>query len=187
VSRSWLGAHPAPYSLSYEIYKRLPNDTDLSIFKEAGFAGLNFAYIKGANHYHTQIDIIESIDERSLQHHGAYFVSLARRLGDLDILQLKDADAIYFNLPGSLLVHYSVVWVKYLVALASIVLATVAGFGLSGPDCFHSRAKIPKSQRKCWAFFGFSWAQFGHRLGQTGAKTRQKQAGKVLKAKDEQM
>ena len=123
--------YPIANSLSYEIYKRLPNDTDLSIFKEAGFAGLNFAYIKGVNHYHTQIDNIESIDERSLQHHGTYLVSLARRLGDLDTVQLKDADAIYFNLPGWLLVHYSVVWVKYLVALASIVLAAVVGFGLS--------------------------------------------------------
>jgi hypothetical protein len=36
-------------------------------------------------------------------------------------------------------------------------------------------------------FFGFFWAQFGHRLSQTGAKTRQKQAAKVLKAKDEQL
>jgi hypothetical protein len=122
--------HPIANSLSYEIYKRLPNDTDLSIFKEAGFAGLNFAYIKGLNHYHTQIDNIESIDERSLQHHGTYLVSLARHFGDLDIVQSKDNDAVYFNFLGSILVHYSVIWVKYLAALASMVLAAAVAFGL---------------------------------------------------------
>jgi hypothetical protein len=37
------------------------------------------------------------------------------------------------------------------------------------------------------AAFCVSWAQFGHRLRQTGAKTRQWKAAKRLKAKDEQM
>lgn len=48
-------AQAAPYpianSLSEEIYGRLPNDTDLTVFKDAGIAGLNFAYLKGINSY----------------------------------------------------------------------------------------------------------------------------------------
>src|SRR5262249_11295490 len=42
-------------SFSNEIYKRLPNDTDFSIFKKAGLEGLNFAYIKGLAYYHTTL------------------------------------------------------------------------------------------------------------------------------------
>ena len=47
-------ARSAPYpvttSLSYEIYKRLPNNTDFTEFRRAGLAGLNFAYLNGATH-----------------------------------------------------------------------------------------------------------------------------------------
>ena len=55
-------AAPAPVvsnSLAYEIYKLLPNDTDLTVFKEAGWPGLNFAYINGQPHYHTQLDSLD--------------------------------------------------------------------------------------------------------------------------------
>ncbi len=42
-------AQAAPYprtdSISYEIYRSLPNDTDLTVFKRHGYAGLNFAFI----------------------------------------------------------------------------------------------------------------------------------------------
>jgi hypothetical protein len=42
-------AEAAPYpqanSLSYKAYRNMPNDTDLTIFKKAGIAGLNFAFI----------------------------------------------------------------------------------------------------------------------------------------------
>jgi len=42
-------AQSAPYprtdSLSYEVYRRLPNDTDLTVFKKRGYSGLNFAFI----------------------------------------------------------------------------------------------------------------------------------------------
>src|SRR5258706_7442827 len=36
---------PAAHSLAPAIYQLLPNRTDFTVFKEAGFAGLNFAYI----------------------------------------------------------------------------------------------------------------------------------------------
>ena len=57
--------YPAANSLLYEIYRLLPNDTDLSIFKQAKMRGLNFAFIEEPTHYHTQLDSIANIDERS--------------------------------------------------------------------------------------------------------------------------
>ena len=32
---------------------------------------MNFAYINGLTHYHTQLDNLENVDARTLQHHGA--------------------------------------------------------------------------------------------------------------------
>src|SRR4030095_8333053 len=66
--------YPVATSLSYEIYKLLPNDTDFTIFKDAGFSGFNFSYIDGYAYYHSAIDSVETIDERSLQHHGSYML-----------------------------------------------------------------------------------------------------------------
>ena len=43
-------------SLSYEVYKRLPNDTDFSVFRKAGKQGLDFAGIARAAVYHQAFD-----------------------------------------------------------------------------------------------------------------------------------
>ena len=47
IVREFAAAAPDPItsSLSYEAYKLLPNDTDLTIFKQAGLPGLGFAYV----------------------------------------------------------------------------------------------------------------------------------------------
>src|SRR5215469_15271705 len=50
--------HPATSSIGYTVYKRLPNDTDFSVFKAAGYQGLNFAFIDDVAHYHTPLDNI---------------------------------------------------------------------------------------------------------------------------------
>jgi Peptidase family M28 len=101
-------AAPAPVanSLSYEIYKRLPNDTDLSVFKKGGLSGLNFAYIDGLTRYHTGTDSLENINERSLQHHGSYALALTRHLGGLNLTQTTGGDAVYFNPLGKAFIHY---------------------------------------------------------------------------------
>lgn len=91
-------------SLMGEIYRHLPNDTDFSVFLEAGDAGLNLAFIDGLTHYHSVRDRPEDLDLASLQHHG----ELARGLVDaLDAIVLDRAsrDRAYFNVGGTL-VHY---------------------------------------------------------------------------------
>jgi len=119
-------------SLLYEAYKVLPNDSDLSIFKKAGLAGLNFAYIEGLPRFHTLADNLEVLDERSLQHHGAYALELTHHFGNLNFdSQISKSDSIYFNTFGTSLVHYS-----KNVAIAASIFATalfiaVAMFGFA--------------------------------------------------------
>lgn len=73
-------ARPSALSLSYEVYRRLPNDTDLSVFKRAGAQGLNFAFIGGVRRYHTPLDDLAHLDLGSLQQEGDAVLGAARAL-----------------------------------------------------------------------------------------------------------
>lgn len=128
-------AKAAPYpianSLSSNIYRLLPNDTDLTIFIEADMTGLNFAFIKGLDHYHSPQDSVDNLDQRSLQHQGSYALALTRYFGNLSSeLPASQGNAVYFNTFGSHLVVYSEKWIKPLAALISMFLAGLIVFGL---------------------------------------------------------
>lgn len=79
------GVRPVTSSLFDEVYRRLPNDTDFTIFRRAGRAGLNFAFIGGSEAYHMPLDTPERLSPASLQHHGEAALSLARELGETDL------------------------------------------------------------------------------------------------------
>lgn len=119
-------------SLMYALYKRLPNDTDMSVFKNAGLEGFNFAYADGIHHYHTALDTADELDERSLQHHGAYALSLARHFGDSNLApeDTTPGDSVYFDLFGSALVSYSVRWVLPLTILTTLAFVAALAFAL---------------------------------------------------------
>ena len=121
---------PFAHSLSYEIYKLLPNDTDLTSFKEAGLAGLNFANIDGIAHYHAPQDNLSAVDVRTVQHQGSYAVALARHFGNVDLNQTSNQNAVYFDLFGRMLLHYSYAWVIPLTLLAGVlfVVVLIVGF-----------------------------------------------------------
>lgn len=121
---------PVSHSLAYEIYKLLPNDTDLTVFRKRGLAGLNFAYIDGVPSYHTQLDSISELDERSLQHHGSYALALTRHFGNVDLGEVRAPDSVYFDLLSTKLIHYPVSWARWLSALVVILLIGLVVFGL---------------------------------------------------------
>ncbi len=95
--------YPVATSLTYEIYKRLPNDTDMSVFRRYGYAGLDFAFIDNVLAYHTAFDDAAHLDPATLQHAGSYALSLARRFGDADLPRLRQpqSDAVYFSAVGN--------------------------------------------------------------------------------------
>lgn len=122
--------YPMAHSLSYEIYRLLPNDTDMTVFKRAGLSGLNFANIDGINRYHTPLDNLAGVDQNSMQHQGSYALALTRRLGNLDLTQTKERNAVYFDLFGRFLVHYSSAWVIPLTVLISVLFVALVIVGL---------------------------------------------------------
>jgi Peptidase family M28 len=121
--------HPMANSLSYEIYKLLGNNTDLTIFKSANVPGMNFAFIDSPMLYHTRADSIENIDERSLQHQGSYILSLAQHFGNVSLDQPRQGNAIYFDVLGLTLLHYPAAWVLPLLVLTLLALIAVMVLG----------------------------------------------------------
>jgi hypothetical protein len=115
---------PVGTSFAVEVYRLLPNDTDFTAFLQAGFRGLNTAYIDGAARYHAPTDVPSAMDRDSLQHHGDNALALARAFGDTDLTTLEArTDATYFPVPGGL-AHYPgwLAWPLATLALVSVLL-----------------------------------------------------------------
>lgn len=115
ANNSWLvrefaeaAPHPFGNSLLTPLYALFGFYSDLTLVKQQlDVPGLNFAYADELQHYHSAIDSVEHVDERSLQHQGEYALSLARHFGNLDLSAAKSTgNSIYFNLFGDLLIRY---------------------------------------------------------------------------------
>ncbi len=97
---------PAALSLTYEAYKRLPNDTDLTVFKRAGMAGMNFAFIGEVSHYHTPLDDLADLDLASVQHQGESALAVARALGEAELSHPRPGRSVYQDLLGVVLLRW---------------------------------------------------------------------------------
>jgi hypothetical protein len=100
--------HVAASSMSQEVYRRMPNDTDLTVWLRAGHPGMNFANVDGFERYHQPTDSLQNADAATVQHHGSYALALARAFGDADALPPPaTGDEVYFT-TGVGFVHYAV-------------------------------------------------------------------------------
>jgi len=70
----------AASSLMPDLYRRMPNDTDLTEAIRTGHDGLNFAFFAGLGAYHRSADTPQALDPGSLQHIGEQTLRAARAL-----------------------------------------------------------------------------------------------------------
>ncbi|WP_170229751.1 M20/M25/M40 family metallo-hydrolase [Polyangium fumosum] len=119
--------HVHACSLYAEIYRRMPNDTDFSVFREAGWRGLNFANIEGSIAYHTRLETVDQMDMGTIQQQGETLLALARRPGE--VATSEEGDRIYINW-GPYLVHYPERWARALLAVVAMVLVVVLRSGV---------------------------------------------------------
>lgn len=125
-------AHPAANSLMYSIYKMLPNDTDLTVFREDGdIQGFNFAFIDDHFDYHTVQDSFNRLDRDSLNHQAEYLMALLDYFANQDLTQLRsDVDYVYFNFPILGMVTYPFSLVVWMTIIAALLLLHVTYIGL---------------------------------------------------------
>ena len=125
--------YPVATSLVYSIYKMLPNDTDLTIFREDGdIEGFNFAFIGDHFDYHTAQDSYKRLDKNSLEHQGTYLMPLLNHFADADLTKLKsDTDYIYFNFPIIGMVYYSFSLIYPLLIITILLFIGLLLYGIS--------------------------------------------------------
>lgn len=97
---------PLATSFSVEVYRRLPNNTDFTPFREAGVQGLNFAGIGRAWAYHQPTDRPGNVQEATIQHVGERLLALTRELGNRDLTDVHAPDLVYLTLPVVGIVAY---------------------------------------------------------------------------------
>jgi Peptidase family M28 len=117
-------ARPATSSVFYTAYKQLPNDTDFTVFKAAGYQGVNFAIIGDEPHYHTQLDNFQNASTASLQDQGADGLSMAFALANADISNPPVGEATFFDVLNKWTVVWPARWTLK-IAIAALVLLLV--------------------------------------------------------------
>ena len=135
--------HPIGSSLFYSLYKRLPNDTDFTVFSAHGTSGLNFALGENLEAYHSRLDTAENLSAGSLQHHGSYALGLSRHFGQQDLTGLhRGGDDVFFNLLGSSFFVYGESWVLPGEIIVSALLLGVIVFGVRRSEVRLSRVLL---------------------------------------------
>jgi hypothetical protein len=123
--------YPVSNSLMYSIYKMLPNDTDLTVFREQGkIQGYNFAFIDDHFNYHTAQDDFAHVSPTTIAHQGTYLMALLSHFAatDVSLLDTKE-DQVYFNTPIHFF-HYPYAWILPLLGFALVIFLGLIYFGL---------------------------------------------------------
>jgi Peptidase family M28 len=96
---------PFATSISDEIYGLLPNDTDFTVLKAAGFTGMNFAVVGGSADYDTELDDLAHQRLETLQDMGSTVLAATRRLSGEDVALTAAGNDVYFTTFG-IMVRY---------------------------------------------------------------------------------
>lgn len=101
---------PVGSSLFAAVYERMPNDTDLSAFLARGYAGMNFAFSDGVEHYHTAHDDLAHQDPRSVQHLGDSALASVLTLSAIDLRAPARGEMVFFDVLALAIVRYPAGW-----------------------------------------------------------------------------
>lgn len=116
---------PSTTSLFASIYDMLPNDTDLTVFKRAGLAAVNFANIGGVARYHTPLDDLPHLSVATLQQHGDHTLASVRALANADLRQTSEANAVWFDVLSFFILWWPQSWSLWMAVVALVILVIV--------------------------------------------------------------
>lgn len=124
--------YPVANSLMYSIYKMLPNDTDLTVFREDGnINGFNFAFIDDHFDYHTVRDNPERLNMNTLEHQGTYFMSLMPYFANANLAGLSsEEDYVYFNFPVWGMGYYPFSYILPMLIVAILIFGVILYTGI---------------------------------------------------------
>ena len=117
--------NPSSNSLSIFVYRHMPNDTDFTVVRANGGAGLNYAFIGRQVDYHAPTSTLARLDQGSVQHMGNQVLAAARAFAAGATLPARRADRVYADYLGIGVLAYAPAagWL-ILLAAALLCLAT---------------------------------------------------------------
>jgi hypothetical protein len=115
--------HPVANSLSTDVYRLLPNYTDVNSFAERGWLTLNLAPIGNETRYHSPGDDVATLDPATLQHMGDQTLALAESLAG-GTPKASDGDKIFMDVTGRGLITLP------LVVGAGLLIGLLIGFAI---------------------------------------------------------
>ena len=140
---------PVANSLTTDLYRLIPNSTDVAVFEERPWTILNFAIIGNETRYHSAGDTLAALDRRSLQHMGDQGLALALDFATRAAPE-PAGERLYLDLLGRQLIVLPMLFGLLLLAalllffavtawrrralgrpLAAVVLGTVGSAGLA--------------------------------------------------------
>jgi hypothetical protein len=113
---------PLANSVMADVYRLLPNFTDVTVLTRPGLDVVNIALLDGLEDYHTPQDTIASLDLRSVQHMGDTGLAAIRRLaGSTDA---GSSTAMAYTDIASRLFVFAPMWI----ALAALGVSGIVAF-----------------------------------------------------------
>ena len=93
---------PFASSMSTDVARLIPNDTDVTTYKERGWLTLNFAMVGNETRYHSPGDDLAALDPRSLQHMGDQALAVGSELSGA--VPQATGERIFFDTLGRSLI-----------------------------------------------------------------------------------
>ncbi|MCQ6268620.1 M28 family metallopeptidase [Fictibacillus sp. WQ 8-8] len=114
-------SRPLSFSFLTALFHRMPNDTDLTRFLQAGYSGLNFAAAEGVEHYGRETDTFANLDRGTAYHYLLTTLEVADHAAQVPFEEGGNQDSLFFPLsPSYLLIMSS--FTSYILSLVVVVL-----------------------------------------------------------------
>jgi hypothetical protein len=117
--------HPVANSLSTDVYRLMPNYTDVNSFAERGWLTLNLAPIGNETRYHSPGDDLAALDPATLQHMGDQTLALTQALAN-GTPPARAGNRIFMDVSGRLLITMPLTAGAILLALLLLSAAGTA-------------------------------------------------------------
>ena len=118
--------HPVMGSFFVEIYRRMPNGTDLTAFLARGQTGINIACTGAIERYHTSADTFNAVNLAALQHEGDMATQALSGLCAMPADAFPSDSAVFIDVFGRFIVAWPA---RSGVVLSFAALLGVVGFG----------------------------------------------------------
>jgi hypothetical protein len=115
-------------SLTSEVYKYMPNDTDFTVSRNKGLPGFNFAFVGEEFDYHSPSSTAGALDQGALQHMGDQALAVVRALANARTLPGPGADAAYSDVLGRGVIAYPAALGGWLILVLSLAVAGVSAW-----------------------------------------------------------